>query len=281
MCKRKYIVFTVAVGAVAICTQVMAQTPADLRAIQEIADKALNAHDLDRWLSYFTDDAVFEWTPAPAPFTGKAEIRAFFESVFTGFPDFGTTEGRVFAAGQVVVVEHSTTGTQRGVWQGIPPTGNSAPMPHVDVYDYEGNRIKHAITYADAGGVMMQLGVMPVPAAPKLIPSFAPPSPEPTGLRPLDAVVEAIARWNTHDLVRYAKMVRSDATFLSPRSGFRWTATVGWAHRNSTSRASPMSAWTSRASWTWERAGSLSKGSLMAHRMAHSSVSHHLVWQHP
>lgn len=191
-----------------------AQPLTDLKAIQEAADQALNSHDLDRWLSFFTDDGVFEWTPAPAPFTGKAEIRAFFEGVFAGFPDFATTDGRVFVAGPVVVVEHSTTGHQRGEWQGIPPTGNSAPMPHIDVYDFEGNKIKRATTYADAGGVMMQLGVMPVPATPKLIPSFTPPAPELTGLTPIRAAVEAVARWNTHDLVHYAKMVSSDATFF-------------------------------------------------------------------
>jgi len=163
---------------------------------------------------YFTDDAVYEWTPAPAPFKGKAEIRAFFEDVFKGFPDFGTTEGRVFATTNIVVVEHSTTGTHRGLWQGIPPTGKSAPMPHLDVYDYAGNKIKHATTYADAGGVMIQLGVLPAPAMPVLVPSFKPPEAQPTGLASVAAAVEAVSRWNTHDLVHYAKMVRSDATFF-------------------------------------------------------------------
>ena len=201
----------------------MAQEPADLLAIADAADKALNAHDLDLWLSYFTDDPVFEFVPSSGIFKGKAEIRAFFEATFVGFPDFGTTEGRVIAAGNMVVSEHSTTGTHQGVWNGIPPTGRSAPMPHLDILEFEGDKIKRFTTYADMTGLLIQLGVIPVPEMPPLVPTYALPEPEPTGLSPWDADVQLNLRWNTHDLPDYAKRYRSDALIFAAPLG----STVG------------------------------------------------------
>ncbi len=203
----------------AVCTQAIAQAPSDLIAIADDVDKALNAHDLDLWLSYLTDDAVFDYVPLPTPLTGKEEIRAFFEGVFVGFPDFSTKEGRVLAASNIVVVEHNMIGTLLGEWQGIPPTGNTSQTPHIDIYDFEGDKIKRMTTYLDVVGLMVQLGVMPPPEMPSLVPSFTLPDPEPTGLSPLEANAELLARWNAHDMTGLAKMVRPDAKIMESAFG--------------------------------------------------------------
>ncbi|MBC8217213.1 MAG: ester cyclase [Planctomycetes bacterium] len=201
---------TISIVMLAVCNQATAQEPADLLAIADAVDNALNAHDLDQWLSYFTDDGVFDFAPLPTPLNGKEEMRAFFAATFEGFPDFGTTEGRVLAAGNTVVVEHSTSGTHQGVWNGIPPTGNTSPMPHIDIYEFEADKVKQLTTYADMAGVMIQLGAMPVPKMPELVPSIPLPDAEPTGLTPMEANAEAIARWNSHDIVQYTKMLHPD-----------------------------------------------------------------------
>ncbi len=203
----------------AVCTQAIAQDPSDLIAIADDVDKALNAHDLDLWLSYLTDDAVFDYVPLPTPLTGKEEIRAFFEEVFEGFPDFSTTEGRVLAASNIVVVEHNMIGTLLGEWQGIPPTGNTSQTPHIDIYDFEGDKIKRMTTYLDVLGLMVQLGVMPAPEPMELVPSFTLPDAEPTGLTPLEAFQELLARWNAQDLPGFAKMVHPDAEIFDTGLG--------------------------------------------------------------
>jgi len=196
-----------------VCTQAIALEPAELIAIRDAADKALNAHDLDLWLSYLTDDAVFDYVPLPTPMNGKEEIKAFFEGVFVGFPDFGTTEGLILAAENIVVVEHSITGTHLGVWQGIPPTGDTSPWPHLDICEFEGDKIKQLSTYGDAATQMVNLGVMPAPELDPalLVPSFTVPEAEPSGLTPLEAFQELLARWNAQDLPGFAKMLHPDA----------------------------------------------------------------------
>jgi hypothetical protein len=51
-------------------------------------DAAWNAHDLDRALSFFTDDAVVRLVPAPpgeGEYAGKAQIREWAQGLMTGF----------------------------------------------------------------------------------------------------------------------------------------------------------------------------------------------------
>ena len=209
-------VLAISIVMLAICAQAIALEPAELIAIRDAADNAMNAHDLDTMLSYWTDDVIYDYGPLPTPFEGKEAVRGFFDDLFTGFPDFGTTEGIVLATDNIVVVEHGTTGTHQGPWMGIPPTGKSPAAPHIDIYEFEGDKIKHAATYLDAASVMIQLGVMPAPELDPalLVPSFPLPDPEPTGLAPVEAGLELDALYDAHDAVNYAKKIHPDAEIL-------------------------------------------------------------------
>ena len=193
-----------------VCVQTTAQTPQDLIAIQHDIAQALDAHDIDRVLSHLQDDVVYDFAVMPVPFNGKEQIRAFFEGEFNAFPDWHVTEGLVLAAGNVLVVEHAAAGTHLGVWNGIPPTGNMQQLPHIDVYEFAGDKVKKATTYADMAGVLMQLGAMPIPQMAEWVPSFTLPDPEPTGLSRIEAAKEGQARWNAHDLAEYAKMLHPE-----------------------------------------------------------------------
>ncbi len=91
---------------------------------------AYNAHDLDRLLSFFADDAIAV-NEGLATVRGTAEIRAGYEGSMQGFPDNRTVivdaiadEDRVFA-----VCEWSATLTgqlQRPGQEPVAPTGRSA-----------------------------------------------------------------------------------------------------------------------------------------------------------
>ncbi len=217
MCTRRSTLYLSAVVLMVVGSAGTAQTTADLIAVREAADKALNAHDLDAVMSYWTDDVVFDFVPLSAPFEGKKAARSFFESLLAGIPDFTATASRVWAAGNIVLVECVASGTHLGNWMGIPPTGKSIRMPHIDLYEFEGTKIKRAATYGDMAGVMMQLGVMPPAQMPNLVPSFPIPDPEPSGLSPMAAAKECQARWNKHDLAANARMQHAtDDIFFAP-----------------------------------------------------------------
>jgi len=198
---------------VVVSGSTLAQTGDELRALHKAQQEALNAHDMDKWLSYCTDDFVWDYVPVPTPMN-RGETKAFFEDLFRGWPDWHVTPGVVLVSGNILVEEHPCIGTHSGEWMGIPATGKNFPTPHIDIWEYEGDKVKRLTTYIDIAGIMIQLGVIPAPELPELKPSFTLPDPEPTGKSPLEADADAISRWNSHDMADYAKVINSDAEFL-------------------------------------------------------------------
>jgi ketosteroid isomerase-like protein len=59
---------------------------------------AWNSHDIDRLMSLFVDDCVFEASAGPEPcgrrFEGRAEVRSAFTDVFASMPDANWGDGR-------------------------------------------------------------------------------------------------------------------------------------------------------------------------------------------
>ena len=173
--------------------------------------EAFNAHDVGQFLSYLTEDAIHDYVPAPAPVTGKEENQAFMTDVFQAFPDMEGSIERILASDNILVVEWIATGTLEGEWMGMGPTGKGGPIPHLTIFEFEGDEVKRMTTYFDMVTFMVNAGLMPASELPPLEPSFTLPDPEPTGLAPLEADENARTIWNTHDLSEFAKIEHSDA----------------------------------------------------------------------
>lgn len=210
MCTRRSTLCLSVVILMIVGSGAIGQTTEELLAIRYAADQAVNAHDLDAQMAYWAEDCTYVFGALPTPFRGKEAIRSFFESLYAGIPDFTTTEGVAWAAGNTVVVEHVASGTQLGEWMGIPPTGRPIVLPHIDIYEFEGTKVKWAASFGDMAGVMMQLGVIPPAQMPELVPSYPIPEPEPTGLSPVAAAKQAQARFNAHDLPGHSRMQSED-----------------------------------------------------------------------
>ncbi|MFC1792690.1 ester cyclase [Planctomycetota bacterium] len=206
---------TISIVMLAVCTAAMAQTPEELIAIRDGFAQALDTHNLDALESSFTDDGIFDFVVFPVPIETKENIRAFFADQFAGAPDWHTTEGGVFATDEFVVVDHSAVGTNTGASSTGPPTGKDWVFAHLDIYEFEGDKIKKLTSYGDYAITLVQLGLAPAPEMPELVPSSTLADPVPTGLSPLEANAEAVRSWNNHDLS--ARMYRTDATiFMGP-----------------------------------------------------------------
>ena len=76
---------------------------------------AFNAHDLDRIMSYFTDDCVFESPRGSDPwgtrFTGPDEVRDGLGRRFAGIPDVQYGEDEHWVCGEHAVSKWLLTGT--------------------------------------------------------------------------------------------------------------------------------------------------------------------------
>jgi hypothetical protein len=211
--KLKGTLIALCLFALIVTSQAMAQEPGELIAVRNAFAKAIDDHDIDAILSLFADDFVADGTVFAAPMSNPEEIRAMWENLFDESPDWGSTEEeRVFAVGNIVVVEHASIGSNTRDAGGAPWT-----WAHVDVYEFEGLKIKRHMSYGDYSSILVQVGWAPAPELPELVPSFPLPDVEPTGLTPLEAAEETIARWNSKDLAHWAKMFDPNVDFyLAP-----------------------------------------------------------------
>lgn len=58
-----------------------------------------------------------------------------------------------------MLVEGRFTGTQRGTWRGLPPTGRGVDFPMAVLFDFEGERMVCERLYFDLNTPLQQLGV--------------------------------------------------------------------------------------------------------------------------
>lgn len=212
------IVLLSVIGVLVYGAPALGQSPEDLMAIRGAFADGLNAHDLDAVVSFLADDFVFDWVGMPTLIVGPAQFRASVEGQYMHSPDWHTDEGRVFATGNVVVVEHAAMGTQTGPLAELPdlePQGNPWAWYHVDIYEFEGDKVKRLTSYGDTAGVYMSMGVMPAPEMPDFTPSIAVPAHEATGLSPLEANAEHVRRWNSRDAASMAKIYHADCTIFA------------------------------------------------------------------
>jgi steroid delta-isomerase-like uncharacterized protein len=172
---------------------------------------AFNVHDVEGWAEHLADDAVFDYVPTPPPMEGKEAIGNWMANLFQAFPDIRWETQRRFTSGNILVEEFIISATQEGEWMGIPPTGNSGQASHLNIVEFEEDKVKRITTYLDNATVLVQLGIMPAPELPELKPSFSLPNPEPTGLAPVEAEIEIESRFTHHNLAEVAKMVHPDA----------------------------------------------------------------------
>ena len=76
---------------------------------------AFNAHDLDRIMTFFADDAVLQMPRGTEPWgtrlEGKEAVRSGLASRFSGLPDVHYSDDRHFVSGNRGVSEWLLTGT--------------------------------------------------------------------------------------------------------------------------------------------------------------------------
>jgi ketosteroid isomerase-like protein len=89
-------------------------TEAIIRALVSLAD-AFNAHDLDRIMAHFAEEAVMEMPRGRdawgTRFVGKAAVREGLAGRFAGMPDVHYGEARHLVAGDIGISKWTVSGT--------------------------------------------------------------------------------------------------------------------------------------------------------------------------
>lgn len=122
-------VFTLAVAG---CAAVPPSTPAgnaDLvernkALVRELTEVVWNQRGLDRIPEFYGPDFVGDYRPY-ALRQGHEGIGASVAEAWTAFPDYHEEILALIGEGDRVVVHLAISGTQRGQWGALPPTGSS------------------------------------------------------------------------------------------------------------------------------------------------------------
>jgi predicted ester cyclase len=125
---------------------------------------ATNSHDDE--LIEKTFDEVFEpdvliRTPLPLKVTGVQAIKEVSATLHRAFPDLHVKLEDLIAEGDKVVSRNTVTGTNRGEYMGVPPTGKLITYNEIFIMRFVDGRVAETWGVVDVLSQMKQLGVVP------------------------------------------------------------------------------------------------------------------------
>ncbi len=115
--------------------------------------------NVDEAVLSFAENAV-DHDPAPGQGPGREGFRAFFTELTTAFPDATIEEAHSVATDDHVAIAYTLTGTHRGPFHGVEPTGKSIEVRGVQIGRLEDGKIVERWGSTDELGIMKQIGAL-------------------------------------------------------------------------------------------------------------------------
>ena len=129
---------------------------------EEVA--AWSTGDIDKILSFYADDCVYEDIALGRVSNGMGELRVFVQDNFTAFPDFRVGLKSCFTSGDHVCIESVISGTHKGDIPGLPPaTGKAFSVRCAHICELREGKAFRVTDYYDMASIMRQLGLLPSP----------------------------------------------------------------------------------------------------------------------
>jgi steroid delta-isomerase-like uncharacterized protein len=126
---------------------------------------AVNSGDVElisKMIDEVVEPDVLIRTPLPIEATGAKALKQVWATLLRAYPDLHMTVEDLIAEGDKVVCRNVVTGTHRGEYMGIPPTGKSVTYNEMFIVRFEGGRIAETWGVVDVLSQMRQLGAIPV-----------------------------------------------------------------------------------------------------------------------
>ena len=128
---------------------------------EELIKRWINETDkrnYDVWDEVCSPDYVCHFAGAPSPMT-LAEHKEATRLAMAAFPDFKTEFNDIVAESDKVVWRVTISGTQKGEFMGIPPTGKKIKYTAMMIVRIKEGKVAEAWGVADMLGLMEQLGM--------------------------------------------------------------------------------------------------------------------------
>lgn len=121
-----------------------------------------NAGDLDGYLSLYDENIrLHGYSPEPM---GKAEVRGFYEEIFTAFNKPTLDFHEILWDGEACTIRFTMTGRHVAEFMGVAATGIDIALRGITILHFEGQRVVERFSQADMLGLLVQIGAVPAPA---------------------------------------------------------------------------------------------------------------------
>ncbi|MGD0794830.1 MAG: ester cyclase [Dehalococcoidales bacterium] len=123
---------------------------------------AWNLHDVNKILSFFTDDCIYEDVALGLVNHGKKELTDFINRITLAYPDFKFEVKSVFQAGDWLADEWVMTGTwAHSSNPKMPATGKKFSIRGASVQELRNGKIRRNSDYWDRVTFRQQVGLVP------------------------------------------------------------------------------------------------------------------------
>ena len=120
-----------------------------------------NEHDLDRLVTFYSDDYEGSDIGLAQTFHGRAGARHMAEHYYLAFPDITFTLHESIVQGNRAALSWMSTGTHRGKIMNIPPTGRTIKVSGVTTLSMHNGLVSHALILWDVAGLLRTIGLLP------------------------------------------------------------------------------------------------------------------------
>lgn len=131
--------------------------------VKRLVDEFWNKGNLGVADELFADNYVYHTTSIPGTPRGPEGIKKYAAAVRTAVPDAYLQIDDMVAEGDKVVLRWTFSGTHRGTWRRIAPTGNRVAVTGTSITRFEGGKCVEEWVNADDLGLMQQIGVVTLP----------------------------------------------------------------------------------------------------------------------
>ena len=129
--------------------------------VRRIIEDGFNEDRFEVFDDVLAADVVLHEAGQPDPLQGTEEVKAFFRTYRTAFPDATIHIDELLAADDLVVVRWTGTGTHDGDLHGIGPTGAEVSIMGMEMYRVADGRIVEGWAVFDSLGMLQQVGAIP------------------------------------------------------------------------------------------------------------------------
>ncbi len=137
----------------------MSESEANKAVVLRLVERVWNGHNLDLVDELFAAD----FDNGPGQPRGPAPVKEWHRSTRESFPDLCYSVEEVLAEGNRLALRWTASGTQRGRFGPIPPTGKVATYAGVHFFTVEEGLISDLWATNDTLGKVIQLGAEVVP----------------------------------------------------------------------------------------------------------------------